>query len=99
MRERLSVNRVRVRTVLQEKIDLFYKALCATENKQIGSTDAENVKIKEIVSCKKKKRKRNARSEVDDCNRQVLRREREGKKNKTTEKIDARPTDQGSECV
>ena len=66
MRERLSVNRVRVRTVLQEKIDLFYKALCATENKQIGSTDAENVKRKEIVSCRKEKTQR---SEVGDCNK------------------------------
>jgi hypothetical protein len=59
--------------------------LCA---KQIGNNDAENVK-----------RKKNARSEVGDCNRQVLRREREEKRNKRTKKIDARPTDQGSECV
>ena len=64
-----------------------------TKNKQIGSTDtdAENVKRKEIVSCEK--RKKNARSDVGDCNRQVL------KRNKRTKKIDARPTDQGNECV
>jgi hypothetical protein len=49
------------------------------------------------VSCKKGKK--NARIEVGDCNRQVLRRERKEKRNKRTKKIDARPTDQGSECV
>jgi hypothetical protein len=66
----------------------------------MGNTDAENVKRKRIVSCEK--RKKDARSEVGSCNRQVLRREREekrNKRNKRTKKIDARPTDQGSECV
>jgi hypothetical protein len=55
----IKVNRVRVPTVE----DLFIKRVCI-ENEQIGNTDAENVKGK-----------KNARIEVGDCNRQVLRRE------------------------